>query len=117
MSEERLYERAQRNVKNRKHFLRHVFAWVIMSVFFILLNLSTSDYFWAIFPILGWGIGVAFHGIQVFSDEWENVEIEKEFERLRRKDSEKMDYDSNTSYTEQQKENMTPPSWREQDFV
>ncbi len=53
-----------------------------MSAFFILLNIYTSDYFWAIFPILGWGIGVAFHGIQVFSDEWEDQEIEKEYNRL-----------------------------------
>lgn len=56
-----------------------------MSAFFILLNIYTSDYFWAIFPILGWGIGVAFHGIQVFSDEWEDQEIEREYERLRQK--------------------------------
>lgn len=56
-----------------------------MSVFFILLNLATSDYFWAIFPILGWGIGVAFHGIQIFTNEWEDSEIDREYERLKRR--------------------------------
>jgi len=56
-----------------------------MSIFFILLNLATTDYFWAIFPILGWGIGVAFHGIQVFTTEWEDAEVDREYERLLRK--------------------------------
>lgn len=56
-----------------------------MSVFFILLNLSTTDYFWAIFPILGWGIAVAFHGIQIFTNEWEDTEIDREYERLKRR--------------------------------
>jgi hypothetical protein len=60
-----------------------------MSVFFVFLNLVTSDYFWAIFPILGWGIGVAFHGMRVFAmdygEDWEERQIEKEMERLKRR--------------------------------
>ena len=62
-------------------------TWVIMSVFFILLNLFTSDIFWAIFPILGWGVAVAFHAIRVFSftygDDWEQREIEKEIAKIK----------------------------------
>jgi len=56
-----------------------------MSIFFILLNLVTSDYFWAIFPILGWGIGVAFHGIRIFTNEWEDSEIDREYQRLKKR--------------------------------
>jgi len=62
-------------------------TWVVMSVFFILLNLFTSDIFWAIFPILGWGVAVAFHAIRVFSftygDDWEQREIEKEIAKMK----------------------------------
>ena len=47
--------------------------------------MATTDYFWAIFPILAWGIGVAFHGIQVFSSEWEDAEVDREYERLKKK--------------------------------
>ena len=88
-----------------------------MSVFFIMINLFTTDYFWAIFPILVWGIGVAFHGIQVFSDEWEDQEIDKEFERLKRKQMdhhgsyEVGDFDNLDSFKELRKE------WKDQDFV
>ena len=80
-----LYKKARTRVKLRKKFYAHVLSWVCMSVFFIMINLLTADYFWAIFPILGWGIGVAFHGIRVFSDEWEDNEIEKELEKLKHK--------------------------------
>lgn len=83
MISDRLYEQARKRVKTKRKFYSHVLTWVMMSVFFILLNIFTSDYFWAIFPILGWGIGVAFHGIQVYSGEWEDREVEKEYERIR----------------------------------
>lgn len=85
MDAQELYEHARNRVKTRKKFYSHVITWVVLSVFFILLNLATTDYFWAIFPILGWGIAVAFHGIQVFTNEWEDVEIDREYERLRKK--------------------------------
>ncbi len=113
MSERKIFERAQKTVKQRKSFLRHVFSWVVLSIFFILLNLSTSDYFWAIFPILGWGIGVAFHGIRVFSNEWENQEIDKEYERLRRRDLMKSGF-----YEEDfRKESGNKDKWSDDDFV
>ena len=85
MDAQELYEHARNRVKTRKKFYSHVITWVVLSVFFILLNLATTDYFWAIFPILAWGIGVAFHGIQVFTNEWEDTEIDREYERLRKR--------------------------------
>ena len=85
MEAQKLYEHARKRVKKRKKFFSHVIMWVVMSIFFILLNLSTTDYFWAIFPILGWGIAVAFHGIQIFTNEWEDSEIDREYERLKRR--------------------------------
>lgn len=85
MDAQELYKHARERVKTRKKFYSHVVTWVVMSVFFILLNLATTDYFWAIFPILAWGIGVAFHGIQVFTNEWEDTEIEREYERLKKR--------------------------------
>jgi hypothetical protein len=38
-----------------------------MSAFFITLNaLGGSNNFWAIWPILGWGIGVALQGLSLY---------------------------------------------------
>lgn len=96
-----IYEKAKKKVKEKRKFYSHLFTWIIFSVFFILLNLVTSHYFWAIFPILGWGIGVAFHGIKVFSlnygDDWEEREIMKEVEKLRQRESYFIDRDSDDS--------------------
>ncbi len=93
-----------------------------MSVFFILLNIFTSNFFWAIFPILGWGIMLAFHGIKVFStvygDEWEEREIEKEMEKLRRNENFRTTYEDE-SYIELKLKSMPkePRGSRDSDFV
>ena len=82
-----IYKIAKKRVSEKRKFYSHLMTWVIMSVFFILLNLFTSDIFWAIFPILGWGVAVAFHAIRVFSftygDDWEQREIEKEIAKIK----------------------------------
>jgi hypothetical protein len=116
MNEEELYFRARKRVKARRKLYSHILSWVIMSAFFILLNLFTSNYFWAIFPILGWGIGVAFHGIQVFSEEWEDKEVDKEYERMRRRHMHR--------HGEEDEENLElhefkdlKNEWKEKDFV
>ena len=40
-------------------------------------------FFWPIFPILGWGIGLAFNVWDVMSPEPGPAEVEAEMERLR----------------------------------
>lgn len=93
------YERARKKVREKRKFYSHFMTWGIMSIFFILLNLFTSDYFWAVFPILGWGIGVAFHGIKAFSinygDDWEERQIIKEMKKLKERES--FMYDDHTA--------------------
>ncbi len=114
MNGQKLYDQAKSRVMTRKKFYSHIVTWVIMSVFFILINLFTTDYFWAIFPILAWGIGVAFHGLQVFSDEWEDKEIEKEFLRLRKKN---MDFHGEAMGEPDEDLVEIPSNWKDKDFV
>lgn len=82
---------ARKRVKKIKSFYSNFASWIIFSVFFILLNVFTSDFFWSIFPILGWGIGVAFQAIEVFGlpgfgRNWEERLLQKEMERMRYKE-------------------------------
>ena len=44
----------------RQHFMEHFRAYVIVNGALILMNLMTWGYPWAIWPIVGWGIGLAF---------------------------------------------------------
>jgi hypothetical protein len=68
-------------------FRSHLMAYVIVNAGLVAINLLTSDdYFWFIWPMLGWGIGLAAHGVTVYMD-GEGMRdrlIEQELEKLRR---------------------------------
>ncbi|MEM7591430.1 MAG: 2TM domain-containing protein [Cyanobacteria bacterium P01_A01_bin.83] len=57
-------EKSQRQAKRKQEFIRlHLIPYVVVNVFLILLNLiTTPQYFWSVYPILGWGLGVAIDG-------------------------------------------------------
>ena len=62
------YNEARRRVKKVKGFYSHFTSWLLFSVFFIFLNLTTGGHeFWAIFPIIGWGAGISSHAMEVFN--------------------------------------------------
>ncbi len=62
----RKYE--EKNLREKKlDFRRHFRTYLVMSIFFIALNIfGRSHNFWAIWPILGWGIGVAMQGLSLY---------------------------------------------------
>ncbi len=86
------YIEAKRRVRRIRRFYSHFTAWIIFSIFFVFLNITTGGpEFWAIFPIMGWGIGVLFHAISVFGlpglgKDWEERLIEREMERIDREE-------------------------------
>ena len=47
-------------------FKRHFRTYLVMSVFFILLDSISPGGSWAIWPILGWGIGVAMQALSLY---------------------------------------------------
>jgi hypothetical protein len=54
--------------QQRKEFKSHLFAFMAINGFLVLLNLGVSPgYFWAIYPILGWSLGLLLHGIKVYT--------------------------------------------------
>jgi hypothetical protein len=55
------------NSQQRKVFKSHLFTFLAINGFLVLLNLVVSPgYFWAIYPILGWGLGLLLHGMKVY---------------------------------------------------
>ena len=91
--DKRHYYLAKKTVKKKSEFFKHLGSYFIMSGFFIVLNIITSPgVFWAIFPILGWGLGVMFHALSVWGlpfrgKYWEERAILREMERLEYLDS------------------------------
>lgn len=83
-SENKAYEKAQKRVKEIKSFYANLFSYAIIITFLMILNLITSPkHLWFYWPMLGWGIGVAAHGISVFSigRTWEEKKIREILEK------------------------------------
>jgi len=83
-----LRRRAEKRLKDKREFGAHVLAYVLVNGFLVVLWAMTTGptgFFWPVFPILGWGIGLAFHVWEVVSPEPSEEKIRAEMERLRRR--------------------------------
>lgn len=63
---EKKYERAKERIEKLKGFYIHFAIYLLMIPVFIFLNVKSGDFPWAIFPIGGWGFGVASHAMETF---------------------------------------------------
>ena len=67
-NEEERYQKAKKRVEEIKGFYGNLTAYIVVNIFFVVINLMTSpDHLWFYWPMLGWGIGVVFHGLRVFN--------------------------------------------------
>ncbi|GGH02760.1 histidine kinase [Polaribacter pacificus] len=78
------YVRAVEKVEKLKEFYQNLASYCIVIPFLIFINLYTSPgYHWFWFPLFGWGIGVIFHGLDVYNynpflgRNWENKKIKE----------------------------------------
>ena len=74
------YEKAVKRVKELKGFYGNLISYCIVIPFLIIVNLITSPkYLWFYWPMLGWGIGVISHAMQVFAvgKNWEEKKIQE----------------------------------------
>lgn len=79
-SEQMAYEKAAKRVEELKGFYGNLISYCIFIPFLFLINWKTSpNYWWAFWPMFGWGIGVISHGIKTFgiSSDWEERQIRK----------------------------------------
>ncbi len=77
---------AERRADVKLGFRTHLFAYLLVNAGLVVINLVTSPgYFWAIWPIIGWGLGLAAHFVAVYhfaGDVRERV-VEAELRRLK----------------------------------
>jgi 2TM domain-containing protein len=86
-SEQGLRDQAVQRLKRKRDFKSHVFIYVAVNALLVVIWAITSDggLFWPIFPILGWGIGVAANAWDVYGRRpITEDEIRRETDRLRR---------------------------------
>jgi len=87
-NEKERYYQAKKQVNDIKGFYGNLIAYIIFNGFFLILNLMTSpNELWFFWPLLGWGIGVLFHGMKVFNyspflgKNWEERKIKELMEK------------------------------------
>ncbi len=67
MEDQEAYQRAKRRAEAKIGFYIHLAVYVGVNILLVVINLSTApQYIWFIWPLLGWGIGLFFHGMSVF---------------------------------------------------
>jgi predicted membrane channel-forming protein YqfA (hemolysin III family) len=81
-----LHKLARERLEKKRDFKTHLFIYVLVNAALVgIWAIATPDsLFWPIFPILGWGIGVAANAWEVFMRKpITDAEIEREKQRLR----------------------------------
>ena len=78
------YQKARKKVKEIKGFYVNLVCYVLVISFLTFINFKFSpDHLWFYWPMLGWGIGLLFHGIGVFNlvpffgSDWEEKKIKE----------------------------------------
>lgn len=86
--EKEMYERARKRVEEIRSFYSHLFVYLAVNAGLFLLNIITSPkHLWFYWPLIGWGIGLAIHGLSVFGTDrllgkdWEEKKIREIIEK------------------------------------
>ena len=81
-------DRVIEQVREIKGFYGHLITYIVTILGLFLLNsLVSPHYYWAMWAAMGWGIGVASHGLTVFEvfnffgADWERKQVEKRLGR------------------------------------
>ncbi len=88
-----IYQEAEKWVRSKAKFYKHLVAFAIVNGFILLSALFSGDMFAPVPMTLMWGIGLGFHYLKVFgvpgsgvlSRDWEDKEYRKELEKLAHK--------------------------------
>ena len=83
-----LRDRAVKNLKKRRDFYAHLLVYLLVNGFLVIIWWMITPYvfFWPVFPIVIWGIGVVMNGYDVFfNQDFDEEDIDREIERMQRK--------------------------------
>ena len=79
-------EQAIKRLKKRRDFYGHLLVYALVNGFLVVIWAVTDPhgFFWPIFPMLGWGIGVALNAWDVYrSDTFSEDQIQREIGHLK----------------------------------
>ncbi len=84
-SEQELRKLAVSRLKKKRDFSTHVVIYIIVNAMLVgIWAVTGAGFFWPIFPLLGWGIGVGANAWDVYGRKpITEDEVQRETERLR----------------------------------
>ena len=87
MDEQARYQEAKKRVEDIKGFYFHLVTFILVNAVLVVINLLTSpEYLWFIWPIIGWSVGLVIHGFSVFSNIWGKSWEERKIKEIMEKD-------------------------------
>jgi hypothetical protein len=83
MNEQERREAAITRLKARRDFWNHALVYVLVNGLLVAVWAITNSggYFWPIWPLLGWGIGLAMHALDTFRKPISEEAIQREMYR------------------------------------
>lgn len=81
------YRKAAKRVKDLKGFYGNLTSYCMVIPFLLIVNLLTSpEYLWFYWPMLGWGLGLTIHAVNTFGigKNWEEKKIQELMEEDRK---------------------------------
>jgi hypothetical protein len=82
--QESLREQALKSLKKKRDFQAHVLTFVLVNALLIVIWAATgAGFFWPVFPLVGWGIGIIFHAWDVYRAPPSEAEIQREMDKLK----------------------------------
>lgn len=86
VNDSELRDRALARLKKRRDFATHLLVYALVNTVIVVIWVFTSDggFFWPIFPMAFWGIGVVMNAWDVWhGDAFSEAQIAREIDRLR----------------------------------
>ena len=87
-TEEIKYQKAKERVEAIKGFYIHLTVYAVVNLILFSINMIVSPAsLWFFWPLMGWGIGLAFHALSVFvfgrgfNSDWEERKIQEFMEK------------------------------------
>lgn len=86
VGERTVRERALERIEKKQEFHAHLLAYVLVNAMLVgIWAVTGAGFFWPVFPLLGWGIGMGFHAWDTYRvGEPSEAQIEREVRRLQR---------------------------------
>lgn len=83
-ADQELRERAVERLRKKSEFRAHLLSYVLVNGFLVIIwAITGASFFWPVFPIAGWGIGLVFHAWDVYRrQEYSEEQIQREIHRL-----------------------------------